>query len=60
MANMKAIMPALQKAKPAKVSVGDIRYLSVALPKARRETRIVKNAPADEIAREIVEWISKD
>jgi electron transfer flavoprotein beta subunit len=60
MANMKAIMPALQKAKPAKVGTGDVQYTSVTLPKAQRETRVVKNMPADEIAREIVEWISKD
>jgi electron transfer flavoprotein beta subunit len=60
MANMKAIMPALQKAKPAKVSVADIRYLAVTLPKAQRATRVVKDMSTDEIAREIVEWISKD
>jgi len=29
------------------------------LPKQLRETRIVKDAQPDEIAREIVEWISK-
>jgi electron transfer flavoprotein beta subunit len=60
MANMKGIMPALQKAKPAKLGTGDIQYASVQLPKQQRETRIVKNVPTDEIAREIVEWISKD
>jgi electron transfer flavoprotein beta subunit len=60
MANMKAIMPALQKAKPAKVGLGDLQFVSVQVPKAQRETRVVKNVPADEIAREIVEWISKD
>jgi len=60
MANMKGIMPALQRAKPAKLGAGDIQYLSVTLPKVQRETRVVKNVPADEIAREIVEWISKD
>jgi electron transfer flavoprotein beta subunit len=60
MANMKAIMPALQKAKPAKIGVADIQYVSVTLPKAQRETRVVKNMPTDDIAREIVEWISKD
>src|SRR5512133_3953560 len=60
MANMKGIMPALQKAKPAKVGVGDLQYLAVQLPKQQRETRVVKNMPTDEIAREIVEWISKD
>ncbi len=60
MANMKGIMPALQKAKPAKVGTGDLKYLAVTLPKAQRETRVVKNMPTDEIAREIVEWISRD
>ncbi|OFX25559.1 MAG: electron transfer flavoprotein subunit beta [Anaeromyxobacter sp. RBG_16_69_14] len=60
MANMRGIMPALQKSKPAKVGTGDLQYLAVTLPKAQRETRVVKNMPTDEIAREIVEWISKD
>jgi electron transfer flavoprotein beta subunit len=60
MANMRTIMPALQKAKPAKVGTGGVEFLAVELPKVQRETRIVKNMPADEIAREIVEWISKD
>ncbi len=60
MANMRGIMPALQKSKPAKVGAGDLQYLAVTLPRAQRETRVVKNMPTDEIAREIVEWISKD
>ncbi len=60
MANMKAIMPALQKARAAQVGAAGVQWLSVAVPKAQRETRVVKNMPADEIAREIVEWISKD
>jgi electron transfer flavoprotein beta subunit len=60
MANMKGIMPALQKAKPAAAAGGGLTYLSAAVPKAQRETRIVKDVPSDEIAREIVEWISKD
>ena len=60
MANMRGIMPALQKSKPAKVGAGDLQFLAVTLPKAQRETRVVKNMPTDEIAREIVEWISKD
>ena len=60
MANMKGIMPALQKAKPAKLGAGGVKFASVQLPRAQRETRIVKDMPTDEIAREIVEWISKD
>ncbi|MDX9866411.1 MAG: electron transfer flavoprotein subunit beta [Kiritimatiellia bacterium] len=57
MANMRAVMPALQKAKPAAASVGGMAYGSVELPSQKRQTRIVKDATAEEIAREIVEWI---
>jgi len=32
----------------------------VSLPKAQRETRIVKDTPAEEIAREIVAWMGKE
>ena len=60
MANMKTVMPALMKAKPAPVGVGGIQYREVALPKVQRETRIVKDLSTDEIARELVEWIAKD
>ena len=34
-----------------------LAFARVALPKQLRETRIVKDTPPDEIAREIVEWI---
>jgi electron transfer flavoprotein beta subunit len=57
MANMRAIMPALQRAKPAKAGAEGLRYLSVKVPSQRRETRIVGNLSADEIAREIAGWI---
>jgi electron transfer flavoprotein beta subunit len=60
MMNMRGIMPSLQKAKPAQVSNEGLRFLKVELPKQQRTTRIVKDFPADEIAREIVEWIAKD
>jgi electron transfer flavoprotein beta subunit len=60
MANMKTVMPALQKAAAAAVGTGGIEYLSVAVPKVQRETRVVKDASIDDIAREIVEWISQD
>ena len=59
MLNMRAIMPALQKAKAAQVAAG-ATFRSVALPKQQRETRIVKDAPVEEIAREIVEWIGAE
>jgi len=57
MANMRGVMPALQKAKPAKVGAGGIAFRGVALPKQQRETRVVKDMPAEQVAREIVEWI---
>lgn len=57
MLNMRQIMPALQRAKTVKLENQALRFVSVELPKQRRETRIVKDASVDEIAREIVEWI---
>ncbi len=57
MANMRIVMPALQKARPAKVGAEGLAFASVALPSRRRETRVVKDLSADEIAREIVAWI---
>ncbi|MFH0793708.1 MAG: electron transfer flavoprotein subunit beta [bacterium] len=60
MTNMRGIMPALQRAKPAKVGAEGVTFASVELPKQRRETRIVNDATSDDIAREIVEWITKD
>jgi electron transfer flavoprotein beta subunit len=52
-------MPALQKAKPVKLAGEGLSFASVALPKQLRETRIVKDKSADDIAKEIVEWIKK-
>ena len=57
MANMRAIMPALQKAKPAPLAAPGLAFSRVSLPKQTRQTRVVKDQSADDIAREIVEWI---
>lgn len=57
MANMRGVMPALMKAKPSSVDVGGIAYEKTEIPPQKRQTRIVKDASSDEIAREIVEWI---
>lgn len=57
MVNMRTVMPALQKAKPVKLAGEGLAFASVALPKQLRETRIVKDAAPDAIAKEIVEWI---
>jgi electron transfer flavoprotein beta subunit len=60
MTNMRTVMPALQKAKPAPLANSGLTFLSVALPKQQRETRIVKDMPAEEIAREIVAWVREE
>ena len=60
MMNMRGIMPSLQKAKPAQIPNEGLSFLKVELPKQQRSTRIVKDVPADESAREMVEWIAKD
>lgn len=57
MVNMRTVMPALQKAKPAKLMGEGLTFTSVALPKQVRVTRIVNDQSADEIARELVAWI---
>jgi len=60
MANMRGILPALQRAKAVPAAAGGLRFASVSLPKQQRETRVVKNMPVEEIAREIIAWIRED
>jgi electron transfer flavoprotein beta subunit len=57
MANMRTLMPALQKAKPAALDSNGLHYASVSLPKQHRSTRVVKDMTPDEIAAELVEWM---
>ena len=57
MANMRTIMPALQKARPATLVANGLRFTSVSLPRQQRDTRVVKDKTPDEIACELVEWI---
>ena len=57
MLNMRAVMPALQRARPVKLTGEGLTFASVSLPQQRRATRIVKDLSPDDIAREIVEWI---
>jgi electron transfer flavoprotein beta subunit len=59
MMNMRTVMPALQKARPVKLAGEGLSFASVSLPKQLRETKIVKDKSADDIAKEIVEWIKK-
>ena len=60
MANMRTVMPSLQKAKPAKVGTGGAAFRKAALPQQQRQTKVVKDVPADQIAKEIVDWIRQD
>src|SRR6266568_2483731 len=57
MANMRALMPALQKAKPAALDSNGLHYASVSLPKQQRTTRIVKDLSPEDIAAELAAWI---
>ena len=59
MANMRGITPALMKAKPVKLDPNGLSYVSAAVPKQTRDTRIVRDMPAAEIAREIVQWMAE-
>jgi len=60
MVNMRGIMPSLQRAKPTPVKSEGLRFTAVNLPKQQRATRVVKDMPAAEIAREIVAWIGEE
>jgi electron transfer flavoprotein beta subunit len=60
MANMRAVMPALQRAKATPIGSAGLSFHSVNLPKQQRETRIVKDMAAAEIAREIVAWMAEE
>jgi electron transfer flavoprotein beta subunit len=57
MQNMRTLLPALQKAPSVPVGIGGLTYLRVERPSGRRDTRIVKDQPVDDIAREIVAWV---
>ena len=57
MQNMRLVMPALQKAKPVKAEGGPT-YKQVGIPAQKRETRIVKDTPAEAIAKDIIDWLS--
>ena len=52
-----AIMPALQRATPAALTGAGLEFSSASLPKQLRETRVVKDLSAEEVAQEIAAWI---
>ncbi len=60
MANMRTVMPALQRAKPATLTTNGLRYTSVSLPKQQRTTRVVKDMSTDDIAAELAAWVGTE
>ena len=60
MANMRTVMPALQKAKPVVLEDGGVQYVSANLPSQQRQTRVVKEMAPEAIAQELVEWIGAE
>ena len=57
MQNMRGIMPAIQKAKAAQPGNG-LHFACVTLPKQQRDTVIVRDKSAEEIAKEIINWVN--
>ncbi len=57
MQNMRAVMPALQKAKPAGALNGGITIEKAEIPAQKRQTRIEKDMTPEAIAEEIAAWI---
>ena len=57
MMNMRTVMPAIQQAKPTDIKSAELKFDSVKVPAQRRETKIVKDVPAADIAKEIIEWL---
>jgi len=60
MSNMRQILPALQRAPAAPLPGAGLCFQSVTPPRQMRETRIVKNLQPEEVARELVAWITGD
>jgi len=60
MANMRTMMPVLQKAKAATLDANGLSYIGVSLPKQQRTTRVVKDMTPDQIAAELAEWIGAE
>jgi electron transfer flavoprotein beta subunit len=60
MANMRAIMPALQKAKSIALRQDGLHYVSVTPPTQQRKTRVVRDRSPEEIAAELLAWIEEE
>jgi len=60
MANMRTVMPALQRARPVRIANDGLSFARVTAPSQRRDTRIVRDMAPGPIAREIADWIGTD
>jgi electron transfer flavoprotein beta subunit len=60
MANMRTVMPALQKAKAVSLMDNGMQYVSAAVPSQQRQTRVVKDVDPETIAQELVQWIGAE
>lgn len=59
MMNMRTVMPAVQRAQAADIKNDMLSIKSVEVPAQRRDTKIVKDLPPADIAKEIVEWLKE-
>jgi len=60
MANMRTMMPTLQRAKAEKIGAEGVSFFAVEVPVQQRHTRIVKDGTTDEMAQDIVSWLAED
>jgi electron transfer flavoprotein beta subunit len=59
MANMRTVLPALQKARPLPSDDDGPVFTRVSLPPQRRQTRVVRDVGHEEVAREILSWMTE-
>jgi len=60
MANMRTLMPAIQRARTVAIDANGLHYVSTSVPTQQRATRVVKDLSPDEIAHELAEWIGAE
>lgn len=60
MANMRTLMPALQRAPTASLNGSGPSFASLSLPPQQRATRVVRDMSPEAIAAELAEWIAAE
>lgn len=58
MTNMRTVMPALQRAKPATLAPSTLHYQSAKPPQQQRQTRILKDLSPEQIAQDLFQWLA--